>query len=103
MKMITSKLNINIHDVVDAAASKPFGFRKFVPGPGVGGHCIPIDPIFMTWLANKNNYKTKFINLSSKINTDVTNWIIKKILEHHSKNKKIIIFSNHHDQRFLNR
>ena len=89
MKMITSKLNINIHDVVDAAASKPFGFRKFVPGPGVGGHCIPIDPIFMTWLANKNNYKTEFINLSSKINTDVTNWIIKKILEHHSKNKKI--------------
>ena len=89
MKMITSKLNINIHDVVDAAASKPFGFRKFTPGPGVGGHCIPIDPIFMTWLANKNNYKTKFINLSSKINTDVTNWIIKKILEHCPKNKKI--------------
>ena len=70
MKMITHKLNLNIHDVVEAAASKPFGFRKFVPGPGVGGHCIPVDPIFMSWLAKKQ--ETKFINLSMLVNNNVT-------------------------------
>ncbi len=80
MKMVTHKLKLNIHDVVDAAASKPFGFRKFSPGPGVGGHCIPIDPIFMTWLAKKKGQKTKFINLSTIVNNNVTDWIIRNIL-----------------------
>jgi len=93
MKMITNKLNINIHDVVEAAASKPFGFKKFAPGPGVGGHCIPIDPVFMTWLAKKNNYKTKFINLSIKVNKEVKEWIIKGILKNlpNKKKTKILI------------
>jgi UDP-N-acetyl-D-glucosamine dehydrogenase len=93
MKMITNKLNINIHDVVEAAASKPFGFKKFAPGPGVGGHCIPIDPVFMTWLAKKNNYKTRFINLSTKVNKEVTEWIIKGILKNlpNKRKTKILI------------
>ena len=80
MKMLTHKLNINIHKVIDAAGSKPFGFRKFSPGPGVGGHCIPIDPIFMSWLAKKNNKDSKFINLSVQANKKVTDWTIKNIL-----------------------
>ena len=53
MKTITERLNINIHKVIDAAGTKPFGYRKFSPGPGVGGHCIPIDPVFMSWIAKK--------------------------------------------------
>ena len=79
MKILTNKMNINIHDVVEAAGSKPFGFKKFVPGPGVGGHCIPIDPIFMKWIAKKYHYKAKFIDLGAKVNREVTDWIIKKI------------------------
>ena len=87
MKMITHKLNLNIHDVVEAAASKPFGFRKFVPGPGVGGHCIPVDPIFMSWLAKKKKQETKFINLSTVVNNNVTHWTLKKINEKLPKKK----------------
>lgn len=89
MKMITNKLKLNIHDVVDAAASKPFGFRKFVPGPGVGGHCIPVDPIFMSWLAKRKKQETKFINLSTVINHNVTNWTLKKINQTLPKKKKL--------------
>ena len=88
MKILTNKMNINIHDVVEAAGTKPFGFKKFEPGPGVGGHCIPIDPVFMKWVANKYNYKTKFIFLGEKINIEVTNWIISKIINIIKKKKK---------------
>ena len=88
MKILTNKMNINIHDVVEAAGTKPFGFKKFEPGPGVGGHCIPIDPVFMKWVANKYNYKTKFIDLGEKINIEVTNWIISKISNIIKKKKK---------------
>tara|TARA_B100000886_G_scaffold340014_1_gene307466 strand:+ start:6148 stop:7407 length:1260 start_codon:yes stop_codon:yes gene_type:complete len=89
MKMITNKLKLNIHDVVDAAASKPFGFRKFVPGPGVGGHCIPVDPIFMSWLAKRKKQETKFINLSTVINHNVTSWTLKKINQTLPKKRKL--------------
>ena len=89
MKMITNKLKLNIHDVVDAAASKPFGFRRFIPGPGVGGHCIPVDPIFMSWLAKRKKQETKFINLSTVINHNVTNWTLKKINQTLPKKKKL--------------
>ena len=53
LKMICKNLNLNIHNIQDVASSKPFGFTKFTPGPGVGGHCIPIDPIFIDWIAKK--------------------------------------------------
>jgi len=89
MKMITHKLKLNIHDVVEAAASKPFGFRKFVPGPGVGGHCIPVDPVFMSWLAKKKKQETKFINLSTVVNNNVTFWTLKKIKEKLPKKKSL--------------
>ena len=89
MKMITNKLKLNIHDVVDAAASKPFGFRRFIPGPGVGGHCIPVDPIFMSWLAKRKKQETKFINLSTVINHNVTSWTLKKINQTLPKKKKL--------------
>ena len=68
MKLICNKINIDIIDVINAAKTKPFGFMPFYPGPGWGGHCIPIDPIYMSWLAKKNNINAEFIKLAGKIN-----------------------------------
>ena len=80
MKILTNKMNINIHDVVDAAGSKPFGFKKFVPGPGVGGHCIPIDPYYLDWASKKIGYKPKFIKIAGEINTYIPKWIVSKLI-----------------------
>jgi len=88
MKVICNKLGFNIHDVISAAKTKPFGFRPFAPGPGVGGHCIPIDPLFMSWVAKKNNVQANFINLSNKTNLYISNWVSDKIVNI-IKNKKI--------------
>ena len=79
IKMITDKININIYDVINASATKPFGFTKFIPGPGLGGHCIPIDPLFLSWIAKKNKSDSRFIDLARKVNIDVLKWTIKKI------------------------
>ena len=87
MKILTNKLNINIHDVVEAAGTKPFGFKKFSPGPGIGGHCIPIDPVFMQWVAKKNKQKARFIDLGTKMNIEVNNWIVQKIINLIDKKK----------------
>jgi len=94
IKMFASKMNINFHNVIEAASTKPFGFTKFIPGPGTGGHCIPIDPIFISWTAKKYNFKTNFIDLSANINQEVTTWTINKIknfLRQIKKKKKILI------------
>ena len=93
IKMFASKMNINFHNVIEAASTKPFGFKKFIPGPGTGGHCIPIDPIFISWTAKKYNFKTKFIELSANVNQKVTLWTINKIKDFlkNVKKKKILI------------
>ena len=88
IKMITDKMKINIHDVIEASSTKEFGFTKFIPGPGMGGHCIPIDPLFLSWIAKKYMADAKFIDLARKVNIDVTKWINKKILKYLEKNKK---------------
>jgi UDP-N-acetyl-D-glucosamine dehydrogenase len=85
-KMLCHKLKINIFSVLDAAETKPFGFKRFDPGPGVGGHCIPIDPLFVKWIGKKNNFNTHFITLSNKTNNKVTTWTINKILDIYKKN-----------------
>ena len=79
LKMLSYKMKINIHEVLRLAGTKPFGFTKFNPGPGLGGHCIPIDPYYLTWYAKKYNFDTKFIKLAGKINSDVTKWCISEI------------------------
>ena len=85
IKKICFSLNINFNKVLDAAATKPFGFNLFKPGPGVGGHCIPIDPIFVTWVAKKNKQKANFIELARNINIEITKWIIKEICKVNKK------------------
>ena len=94
--MLCDKLKINIFSVLNAAETKPFGFTRFNPGPGVGGHCIPIDPLFIKWIAKKNNFNTQFITLSNKTNIKVTTWTINKIMKIYKKNflerKRKILF-----------
>jgi UDP-N-acetyl-D-glucosamine dehydrogenase len=79
MKIVTDKLGIDIFEVIEAAATKPFGFSAYYPGPGLGGHCIPIDPFYLTWKAKEYGVTTKFIELAGQINTDMPEWVVNKI------------------------
>lgn len=79
MKIICDKFNIDINSVIDAAKTKPFGFSPFYPGPGIGGHCIPVDPFYLVWACKKKKIKTEFIDLSARINDRLSKWILKKI------------------------
>ncbi len=88
MAIICDRLGIDVWDVIDAAASKPFGFMKFSPGPGLGGHCIPIDPLYLSWKLRALNYNARFIELASEINTNMPRFVISKVqdaLNEHSK------------------
>lgn len=85
LKMFLSKLNIDINECIKLAGTKPFGYKAFEPGPGYGGHCIPIDPFYLYWLAKKNNYKLDFIKTSGEVNTKITSWICKKIISFYKK------------------
>ena len=87
MHIILSKLKINIYDVIKAAKTKPFGFMPFYPGPGLGGHCIPIDPHLINWVAKSKGYSSKFIELSAQINRERINKIFKFIFSYLSKSK----------------
>lgn len=97
MKMIADKMNIDIWEVIDAAATKPFGFTPFYPGPGLGGHCIPIDPFYLTWKAREYEMHTRFIELAGEINTVMPEWVLTKIIhalndvEKSLKSSKILI------------
>ena len=92
MKMICDKLGLKIFDVIQTASTKPFGFRPFAPGPGVGGHCIPIDPLFISWVANQKKVSSNFIKISRDVNLDITNWVVKKITKKLRKRQpKILI------------
>jgi UDP-N-acetyl-D-glucosamine dehydrogenase len=78
MKIVADKMGINIHEVIDAAATKPFGFTKFTPGPGLGGHCIPIDPFYLTWKAREYGVHTRFIELAGEVNRAMPEWVVQK-------------------------
>lgn len=80
MKIIADKMNIDIHEVIKAAATKPFGFTPYFPGPGLGGHCIPVDPFYLTWKARQFGLHTRFIELAGEINRDMPEWVVNKIV-----------------------
>jgi UDP-N-acetyl-D-glucosamine dehydrogenase len=90
MKMISDKMNIDIHEVIRAAKTKPFGFTPYYPGPGVGGHCIPIDPNYLTWKAKQFSIETRFITLAQAVNKEMPNWILDKLLEELNFRGKIL-------------
>lgn len=81
MKIVADKMGINIHEVIDAAATKPFGFVPYRPGPGLGGHCIPIDPFYLTWKAREYGVNTRFIELAGEINHYMPHWVVGKVAD----------------------
>jgi UDP-N-acetyl-D-glucosamine dehydrogenase len=91
MAIMCDRMGIDVWEVIDAAATKPFGFMKFTPGPGLGGHCIPIDPLFLSWKLRSLNYTARFIDLASEINTGMPRYVVSKVQE--ALNKQRIALS----------
>ena len=81
LKVVYEAMGIDVHEVIDAASTKPFGFMTFRPGPGLGGHCIPIDPFYLTWKAREFGKHTRFIELAGEINTAMPNYVISKVAD----------------------
>ena len=78
LALMCDRLGVDVWEVIDAAATKPFGFMKFTPGPGLGGHCIPIDPLYLSWKLRELNYSARFIDLASEINTGMPEYVIER-------------------------
>jgi UDP-N-acetyl-D-glucosamine dehydrogenase len=81
LKVLFDKMDIDIWEVIDAARTKPFGYQAFYPGPGLGGHCIPIDPFYLTWKAREYEFVTRFIELAGEINTNMPDYVVSKVAE----------------------
>jgi UDP-N-acetyl-D-glucosamine dehydrogenase len=79
MAIMCDRLGLDVWEIIDAAATKPFGFMKFTPGPGLGGHCIPIDPLYLSWKLRALNYTARFIELASEINTGMPRYVVSKV------------------------
>lgn len=81
MKIVCDRMGIDIHEVIRAASTKPFGFVPYFPGPGLGGHCIPIDPFYLTWKAREYGLHTRFIELAGEVNNAMPEWVIGKVID----------------------
>ena len=81
MAIMCERMGVDVWEVIDAAATKPFGFMKFTPGPGLGGHCIPIDPLYLSWKMKSYQYNARFIELSSEITTNMPRYVVNRILD----------------------
>ena len=88
LKMLFDKMGIDIWDVIDAAATKPFGFQPFYPGPGLGGHCIPIDPFYLSWKARQYDRPTRFIELAGEVNTLMPEYVVSRVTHALNRRKK---------------
>lgn len=97
MAMMCNRLGVDVWEVIEAAATKPFGFMKFTPGPGLGGHCIPIDPLYLSWKLKTLNYTARFIELASEINTNMPRYVVQltqdALNEHHKplKDSQVLV------------
>jgi UDP-N-acetyl-D-glucosamine dehydrogenase len=81
LAIMCERLGVDVWEVIDAAATKPFGFMKFTPGPGLGGHCIPIDPLYLSWKMKSVHYNARFIELASEINTNMPRYVVSRVME----------------------
>jgi len=90
MKMLFDRMGIDVWEVIRASSTKPFGFMPFYPGPGLGGHCIPIDPFYLTWKAREFDFSTRFIELAGEINTQMPYYVVNKTIEALNDNNKAI-------------
>jgi UDP-N-acetyl-D-glucosamine dehydrogenase len=88
LKILADRMNVDIWEVIKAASTKPFGFMSFYPGPGLGGHCIPIDPFYLSWKAKALNFNTRFIELAGEVNTSMPSYVISKIGDALNQNGK---------------
>ena len=88
LKIVFDKMGIDVWEVIKAASTKPFGFKAFYPGPGLGGHCIPIDPFYLTWKARQYKLPTRFIELAGEINTSMPQYVIMKTMEALNEHQK---------------
>ncbi|MEX2162090.1 MAG: nucleotide sugar dehydrogenase [Anaerolineales bacterium] len=94
MALMCNRLGVDVWEVIDAAATKPFGFMKFTPGPGLGGHCIPIDPLYLSWKLKEMKYTARFIELASEINTGMPRYVVSRTLEAMNEHGKVLNGSN---------
>ncbi|MCS7181472.1 MAG: nucleotide sugar dehydrogenase, partial [bacterium] len=94
LKILFDRMGIDIWEVIEAAKTKPFGFQPFYPGPGLGGHCIPIDPFYLTWIAKRYDFTTSFIELAGEINTMMPYYVVEKCIEGINMQGKSIKGSN---------
>ena len=94
MAIVCDKLGVDVWEVIEAAATKPFGFMKFLPGPGLGGHCIPIDPHYLAWKMRGLNYKTRFIDLAGELNTEMPLFWVRKVAEALNSRSKAVRGAN---------
>jgi UDP-N-acetyl-D-glucosamine dehydrogenase len=90
LKQLCMRMGIDIHEVIDAAKTKPFGFQAFYPGPGLGGHCIPIDPFYLSWKAKQFDFRTRFIELAGEVNINMPYFVIDQLADGLNRNRKSI-------------
>lgn len=90
MAIVCDKLGVDVWEVIDAAATKPFGFMKFTPGPGLGGHCIPIDPHYLAWKMRGLNYKTRFVDVAGEVNSEMPAFWVRKVAERLNQDSKAV-------------
>lgn len=88
--IVCDKLGVDVWEVIDAAATKPFGYMKFTPGPGIGGHCIPLDPHYLAWKMRTLNYKTRFIDLASEINSAMPDYVVERVARALNDDRKAV-------------
>ena len=90
MAQVSDRLNVDVYEVIEAAATKPFGFMKFVPGPGIGGHCIPLDPHYLAWKMRTLNYKTRLIDLAGEVNSEMPLYVVSKVRDALNDHRKAL-------------
>jgi UDP-N-acetyl-D-glucosamine dehydrogenase len=90
LKQLCMRMNIDLFEVIDAAKTKPFGFQAFYPGPGLGGHCIPIDPFYLSWKAKEFDFNTRFIELAGQVNLAMPYFVVENIIEAMSQQGKAL-------------
>jgi UDP-N-acetyl-D-glucosamine dehydrogenase len=90
LKMLSLRMGLDIWEVIAAASTKPFGFHPFYPGPGLGGHCIPVDPFYLSWKAKEWDFRTRFIELAGEINTNMPYFVIESVAKALNQHKKAL-------------
>jgi UDP-N-acetyl-D-glucosamine dehydrogenase len=90
MAQVCDRLNVDVFEVIEAAATKPFGFMKFTPGPGIGGHCIPLDPHYLAWKMKTLNYKTRMIELAGEVNSEMPEYVVEKVQDALNQHRKAV-------------